>query len=345
MTDSNTPDETPTTAAPRSASEPEIAPPSRRRLPLGALVGGVTLLGAAAAWLSASRRSSFDRRWETLGEPEPFEPPHRAEPDYPVYQRELHGAAGRLHVEDGGVPNVANPPVVFVHGLGGSSAQWAAQLDGLRTQGRAVAFDLRGHGRSERSQGGGYGISDYSADLAAVVGELELDDFVLVGHSLGATVAIDYAGRRPERVAGLLLVDPNGDQTRIPKEELEPFLASLREDPVSEMSWNYRQILVNAEPSVADRVLDDLRQADPEVFLASLRSSFGYSPLKALERYEGPLLSVVSDLNDLPYSLHHLIGDLDHRVLVGTSHWLMMDRPDAFGRLLLEMRDRARSAS
>lgn len=337
-------DTNPRTTDPISDPTPPetIKPPPRRRLPLGALLGGMTLLGAAAVLLSTGRRSSFDRKWEAVGEPEPFEPPRRPEPDYPVFQREVRGAAGRLHVEDGGVANVANPPVVFLHGLGGSSAQWAAQLDGLRTQGRALAFDLRGHGRSERSKGGGYGISDYSADLAAVAEELELPPFVLVGHSLGATVAIDYAGRYPDRVAGLLLVDPNGDQTRIPKDELEPFLQSLREDPTREMRWNYRQILINAEPVVADRVLDDLGRTDPAAFLSSLRSAFGYSPMKALERYEGPLLSVVSDLNDLPYSLHHLLDDLDHRVLVGTSHWLMMDRPDAFGRLLLELRDRAR---
>ena len=58
--------------------------------------------------------------------------------------------------------------------------------------------------------------------------------------------------------------------------------------------------------------------------------------MAALERYAGPRLSVISDHNTLPVSLHNLLPDLPVRLVSGTSHWLMMDRPDDLDRLLVE---------
>jgi pimeloyl-ACP methyl ester carboxylesterase len=56
--------------------------------------------------------------------------------------------------------------------------------------------------------------------------------------------------------------------------------------------------------------------------------------LPALERYPGPRLSVISDLNALPYSLHNLLEDLPRHLMTRTSHWLMMDRPEDFNELM-----------
>lgn len=315
-------------------ADQEPTPRAGRQLPRLGLLLGLFLLGAVAALFAASRRSEFERRWDELDDfepPEPHEPEKRPEPPVPTIEREVTGPAGTLYVDDGGVEE--GLPVVFVHGLGGSARQWREQLRHLRRGRRAVAFDLRGHGDSARSAGGGYSLGDFAADLDAVVGELGLERFVLVGHSLGATVAIDYAGRHPDRVAGLLLVDPNGDQTEIPRNELDAFLEAVDEDPVHEMTWYFRQILVGSEPEVADQVLADLELADPAAFHASLESAFAYSPLPALERYESPRLTVTSDMNDLPYSLHRLV-DLPHKLIPKTSHWLMMDRPDLFNQAM-----------
>lgn len=297
----------------------------------------LSVAGVFAVLLTASRRQRFERRWEDLPElepPEPEVPSERPQPSIPAVAREIAGPAGRLFVDDGGMVGL-EPPVLFVHGLGGTSSQWRAQLAHLRPARRAVAFDLRGHGDSDRvGEGHGYTVSEYVDDLATVADALALDRFVLAGHSLGATVAIELAGRWPERVAGLLLVDPNGDQTQIPGSDLEPFLGSLAKDSLGEMEWYFKQILVGSRPEVADQVLADLQLTDPAAFPTSLSSSFETSPLPALERYPGPRLSVISDLNALPYSLHNLLEDLPRHLMTQTSHWLMMDRPEDFNELM-----------
>lgn len=296
-------------------------------------------LGGVAALLSASRRSQFERRWEELADvepPEPGPPGDRPPPSVPSLGREVEGRHGRLFVDDGGVDGL---PVFFVHGLGGTSRQWRAQLSHLRPERRALALDLRGHGDSDAAPSDAFTVDDLAADVADTAAALGLERFVLAGHGLGATVAIDYAARNPRQVAGLLLVDPNGDQTEIPRRELDELLEALRRDPEGERGWYFRQILVGSEPEVADQVLADLSLLDPEAFVTALEASFGYSPRPALAAYPGPKLAVVSDMNNLPYSLHKLVPELPWTLIPGTSHWVMMDRPDAFNGALDEFLD------
>jgi pimeloyl-ACP methyl ester carboxylesterase len=296
--------------------------------PLWALLG-LAALGFVATVLS-SRRIEPLEDWDDLLDDDEDGRRRSPFPSTPVW---VDGPAGALHVDDGGSGGL---PVLFVHGLGGATGHWQAQLDHLRAERRALAVDLRGHGRSEAPADGVYGIEAYADDVAATIGELGLESLVLVGHSLGGAVAAEVAARLPERVAGLVLVDPNGDQTLLPRRELEPFLAALAGDPHGEMRSYFKQLLIAAAPEVADRVLADLAEVPAEAFGASIESSFAFSPVAALKRYAGPRLSVISDRNTLPVSLHNLLPNLPVRLVSGTSHWLMMDRPDDLDRLLAE---------
>lgn len=251
----------------------------------------------------------------------------------------IAGPAGNLYLRDGGVTDSGALPVLFLHSLAGNGGQWALQLDHLRRRRRAVALDLRGHGESDPAENGDYSVPGLVGDVEATVDQLGLRRFVLAGHSLGALVAIEYAGRHPERVAGLLLVDPNGDQTRVPREQLEPFLSSIREDPLGELDSYYRQLLLSGDRDAARWVLEDLRLTHEDAIPAALEGSVTHSPLPALERYPGPKLSIISEMNNLPFSLHRLVPDLPTRLMHGTGHWLMMDRPEDFNHLVEEFLD------
>jgi pimeloyl-ACP methyl ester carboxylesterase len=256
----------------------------------------------------------------------------------------IAGPAGNLYVRDGGpgagsdAPVAAAShgllPVLFVHSLGGNGGQWSLQLDHLRHERRAAALDLRGHGESDPAEDGDYTLPGMAADIAAAADQLGLRRFVLAGHSLGAAVAIEYAGRHPERVAGLLLADPNGDQTLVPRDQIEPFLEAVRADPVAEVESYFKQLLIYGDRAAATWVLEDLRATHEDALTGALEGAARHSPLPALARYAGPRLAIVSDLNNLPFSLHRLVADLPAQLLPGTGHWLMVDRPEPFNRLL-----------
>ena len=61
-----------------------------------------------------------------------------------------------------------------------------------------------------------------------------------------------------------------------------------------------------------------------------------YRPLPALARYGGPKLSLITALNETPIGLHRLVPDLPCRLVSGSGHWIHLDRPAAFNRLLDE---------
>ncbi len=199
-----------------------------------------------------------------------------------------------------------------------------------------IAFDLPGHGRSDQDLGGDYSVASLASAINAVLDGLGLRSAVLVAHSVGATAALELAGNRPSRVAGLLLVDPTGDQTQLPRSQRQALRESLRHDPGGDLRWNYRQLLVDASPEVADRVLESTEQVSDEVVRGVLESGLDHSPLPALERYDGPVRSLQSERNDMPWSLHRL-RPMPHRFLHGASHWLMMDRPGDVWEELVEL--------
>ncbi|MEA2600366.1 MAG: hypothetical protein QOF89_1358 [Acidobacteriota bacterium] len=295
-------------------------------------------LGLAAALLSAGlRREIFEdfapppRRGKS--EPEPQD----AIPEVEGETLWLAGPAGNLYIRDGGEDEHPEAlPILFLHSLAGNGGQWALQLDHVRRHRRGVALDFRGHGESDPAEDGDYSVSGLAGDVAATADQLGLRRFLLAGHSLGSAVAIEYAGLHPERVAGLLLVDPSGDLSRVPDQEFAPFLAALRSDPLAELESYFRQLVVGADPDAAGWVLEDLRLTHEDAVAKAVEGSLRYQPLAALERYPGPKLSVISDMNRLPYSLHNLLPDLPVHLMTGTGHWVMMDRPEVFNHLLDE---------
>jgi NAD(P)-dependent dehydrogenase (short-subunit alcohol dehydrogenase family)/pimeloyl-ACP methyl ester carboxylesterase len=96
---------------------------------------------------------------------------------------------------------------VFLHGFGGSSALWTEVMEELGERAPSLAFDLRGFGETQAS--GNFGVADYAADVVALVDALGLENYILVGHSMGGKIALAAAARRPAGLRGLALVAPS----------------------------------------------------------------------------------------------------------------------------------------
>jgi esterase len=138
----------------------------------------------------------------------------------------------RLHVEVDGPQDGA--PVVFLHGVSGSSRTYD-WLPGEITDGRRIVrVDLRGHGRSDRAPGT-YVIDRYGEDAVAVLREVVGRPAVLVGHSLGGVVAWWVAQRDPDLVAAALLEDPplyRGEPEEHERNLAVPVFVTLRDAAV-----------------------------------------------------------------------------------------------------------------
>ncbi len=242
------------------------------------------------------------------------------------------GTAGALVVDDGGRGGL---PVVLVHSLAGNSTHWARQLQHLRQSRRAVALNLRGHGRSDQPRNGDYSITAMAGDVAAVADTLGLERFVLVGHSMGGGVALAYAGAQPERVAGLILLDPIGDGKQIPVAEARSFLSGF-ESSYDSTSQAYWTSIAGPDSTVSKRLLTDLGAMPEAAVTEILREVMRFDPDPPLARYGGPKLSIVTPYNDMPFSLHRLGKGFPHQMVEGTGHWIQLDKPEEINRLLDE---------
>jgi pimeloyl-ACP methyl ester carboxylesterase/mannose-6-phosphate isomerase-like protein (cupin superfamily) len=107
-----------------------------------------------------------------------------------------------LHVEVAG----EGRPIVLVHGLGLSGALWNRMRETFGDGYRLVLVDLRGAGRSRELERIDLSLRRWANDLGEVVRRLELDRPVLVGHSLGASIALEFALERPGEVGALVLL-------------------------------------------------------------------------------------------------------------------------------------------
>ncbi|MFI5734829.1 alpha/beta fold hydrolase [Kribbella sp. NPDC051587] len=119
-------------------------------------------------------------------------------------------SAGEFEYVDSGDP--AAPPVVLLHGLSGNITRWDHIAPELAKHRRVLALDQRGHGASARTPS--YSFESMRDDLLEFVDALALPPFLLVGHSMGGTVAALFAEHHSDRLTGLVLVDappPDGD--------------------------------------------------------------------------------------------------------------------------------------
>jgi pimeloyl-ACP methyl ester carboxylesterase len=98
-----------------------------------------------------------------------------------------------------------DPPLVLLHGLGDDERDWGTVLPALARRHRVYALDLRGHGRS--SHPGRYSFELMRDDVRAFLGALGIGTCVLVGHSMGGTVAVLLAEMAPQLITRLVLVD------------------------------------------------------------------------------------------------------------------------------------------
>lgn len=238
-----------------------------------------------------------------------------------------------IFIDDGGDGGV---PVLFLHSLAGDVGQWQPHLAYLRQRGRrAIAFDFYGHGQSAPLPSGDYSLSSLVANVELVMAQLNLSRVILVGHSMGGAVATAVADKHPEQVAGLMLVDAGGDSTQIPEERIQGLLGALASEAYTAVIRDYwDEILVGATEATRQQVLQGVEATPKAVVLSIFQSLVRYNPIPALRNYPGKKLHIYTPHADAPFSLRNLLPNLPSVYLEGVSHWLQLDKPEAFQKVL-----------
>jgi 3-oxoadipate enol-lactonase len=123
-------------------------------------------------------------------------------------------------------------PLVLLHALGESAADWDAVAPAFAQHRRVYAPDLRGHGKSDWP--GEYSVELMAADVLDFLDALQLDRVELIGHSMGGLVAYLLAGDHPQRVSRLILEDVAA---------LRPRQRSLPERPEGQLPYDWEMVV------------------------------------------------------------------------------------------------------
>lgn len=222
-----------------------------------------------------------------------------------------------MHAPDGWVTGTADadgatlqcyrtgdgPPIVLAHGFSDSGFRWLPLAENLASEYEVIAYDARGHGHSDAPTTG-YDIEDRIADLRAVVNESELNEPVLVGHSMGAITVARTAARYPDFPRGVVLEDPMG-------------LHDVPDDEPDERVERVREMLKDGADQTVEDIIDEHYSAfDPDQARRLATASLNTRPEVAeLTRngYPSPLGEVFSDITCRTLVLRRDVA-VDHRV-------------------------------
>lgn len=263
-------------------------------------------------------------------------------------------------------PAAPRRTVVAIHGLASNMTRWTefAATTRLAESWDILRVDLRGHGDSLFR--GRVGMAVWCGDLAALLAHEQVPRAVLVGHCLGANLALCFARREPARVAGLVLIEPmfrealTGQMARVAR--LRPMLAALA-PPLRLLAalGLHRRHLARLDLEQLDRearaamagaggvfpearyasVPEDLRSLPVSIYLQDMLAVTDRLPdLAEIAAPTLALLSAGAPFSDPEVTARQLAALPDGRIIrMNARHWLPTEQPEAMRRAIEEWCD------
>jgi pimeloyl-ACP methyl ester carboxylesterase len=177
----------------------------------------------------------------------------------------------------------------------------------------------------------------FGDDVAAVVESLQLDEAVLIGHSMGGDVVVEAARKLPGRVTGLVWVDTYRTlgESRT-SDQLEAFIAPFRRDFVTATRRLVHTFFVpSSDPDLVEWVASDMSSAPVDVAVDALEHAFTNdgAVVSGLRELDLTVVAINPDYRptDVAALGAHGVGTV---IMPGVGHFPMMEDPDAFNRLL-----------
>lgn len=237
------------------------------------------------------------------------------------------------------------PPVIFLHGVGGSRTAWGPQLRGLGDRFRCIAWDMPGYGDSELLEPLTFeAIADR---LVGLLDTLAIQRADLVGLSFGGMHAMHMALRHPERVNRLVLADTSPRFGANGTTAAEWTAARMEPLERGETPADAAERVIDAITSVTltgqirDEVVGAYGRIPVDGFRASLRCLPTHDVLDRLDAITHPTRVIVGELDEetpIAYS-QSIVDGIPHsdlRILDGVGHLSPSEAPDRFNALVAE---------
>jgi len=238
-----------------------------------------------------------------------------------------------------------NGPVtlLFVHGAFIDQSYWAKQVAYFESRYTIVTMDLAGHGASGRNREQWH-IKDMADDVVNLMKALQLQQVILIGHSLGADIVLLAATDYPAPVIGFTVVDNfKNVATPLPPEyesQVKSIIERSQRDFAGTNEQYARMVLVTpATPQwITDKIVAAYRNAYEPMGQQTLPQFF---TMDKIEKERVPRLAPVLHLVNVNYMPTSKVALEQHTVngyklveIEGTSHYPMLEHPEALNKAL-----------
>ncbi|WP_176475908.1 alpha/beta fold hydrolase [Halomonas salipaludis] len=241
------------------------------------------------------------------------------------------------------VQGSGEPTLVFIHGWSGDGRYWRGQLPHFAQRHRVVTVDLAGHGHSGQGREV-YTLPAFGEDVKAVLDDLEVEQAILVGHSMGGPVSVEAARLMPERVIGIIGVDTFHDVAAdVSEEQRDELLEPLQQDFAPAARQFVASMFIDStDATLREWVVEDMAAAPPEVAISAMQEMLSrHADGEAAQQFAAltfPVMAINADLWPTDVDANRLLlPEFDAVIMEDSDHFLHMAKPAAFNRELERM--------
>jgi non-heme chloroperoxidase len=228
--------------------------------------------------------------------------------------------------------------VILVHGWTGDESAWSAQVPALVAANyRVLTLDLPGHGQSGSPKDGKFSMDLFARAIEAARSEAKVKRAILVGHSMGTPVIRQYARLYPKRTIALVFVD--GVVAKAENAAIYSGLSPRFFGPegLKNHEQFVRAMCIVTPDEMREKILK-VSLATPEATTVGAMAALGDPAIWKDDVIDKPVLGIYADKSRLgdKETMHKAFPKLEYVEIAGTDHFLMMEKPGEFNRLLLD---------
>lgn len=240
------------------------------------------------------------------------------------------------------------PSVLVLHGFSADRRMWRALMGSWRPMFRLVLVDLKSHGQSIAASAD----DDVVRDMLAILDEQRIERTVIIGHSMGAAIAVDLTARAPERVSALVMLSPSvsGFVASTPP-DLREVASRVRagDHAGATTAWLATPLMRVRLPATATESFRAMIHDNARVWQSSgARSATAAESVDArIAALRVPLLVGIgaddaSGVRELAAAILRAHPSATFHIVPSAGHWFPLEAPDATSRIVTDFLRAAR---
>lgn len=238
-------------------------------------------------------------------------------------------------------------PLFLLHGMSNNSQSWREQIQMLKNHYTVIAWDAPGYGKSSNPNIEFRNFKQFARVLNGMLEQLNLENIYLLGHSMGAAIAIDFCTLYPLKIKKLILADPTRGaaalDSNVNEQKLKDRLFSIGNLDPEEIADKRIKALLSpyASKEVYQRVKEIMVQVRPAGYRSVAYSLYDLNQMDILPSIDVPVLVMCGELDSVTpvkeaAAIHDQLKNSQLVIIPKGGHLCYQENPEVFNSTIIE---------